>query len=151
MLWHLYTYSSRSEYSERSLKTWTVIMRMNAAAGHQLGRKMSCKIIQFSVHQLFNTLVRHFCSLLMFQYRGKEHLIVWFIYFTASSDVKDLDSTKTCLKDSELSPTEELSGKKNLCLISPLSKSKPLAFGKYPSRYHSFLHEHPNNFIIFFT
>lgn len=106
-------------------------MRRNTAAGHQLGRKMSCKIIQFLVHQLFNTPVRLFCSLLIFQYRAKEHLIVWFIYFTESSDVKDLESTKTCLKDSELSPAEELSGKENLCLISPLSKSKPLAFGKY--------------------
>ncbi|KAF4107463.1 uncharacterized protein si:dkey-245f22.3 [Onychostoma macrolepis] len=47
---------------------------------------------------------------------------------TESSDVKDLESTGTCLKDSELSPTDELSGKENSCLISPLSKSKPLAF-----------------------
>ncbi|XP_026117040.1 uncharacterized protein LOC113095917 [Carassius auratus] len=47
---------------------------------------------------------------------------------TESSDVKGLESTRTCLKDSELSPTDELSGKENSCLISPLSKSKPLAF-----------------------
>ncbi|XP_042622354.1 uncharacterized protein LOC109074766 isoform X3 [Cyprinus carpio] len=47
---------------------------------------------------------------------------------TESSDVKDLESSGTCLKDSELSPTDELSGKENSCLISPLSKSKPLAF-----------------------
>ncbi|KAK2874222.1 hypothetical protein Q8A67_021375 [Cirrhinus molitorella] len=43
------------------------------------------------------------------------------------SDVKDLEST-TCLKEDELSPTDELSGKENSCLISPLSKSKPLPF-----------------------
>lgn len=125
------------------MKRWTVTMRMNTVAGHQLDRnptfvKMSCKIIQFLGHQLLNTLVRLFCSLLILQYRGKEQLTVWFIYFTVSSDVKDLESTRTCLKDSELSPTDELSGKENLCLISPLSKSKPLAFGKYPSHYHSF-------------
>ncbi|XP_016145825.1 uncharacterized protein [Sinocyclocheilus grahami] len=47
---------------------------------------------------------------------------------TESSDVKDLESTRTCLKDSELSPTDELSVKENSCLISPPSKSKPLAF-----------------------
>ncbi|KAI2659171.1 MyoD family inhibitor domain-containing protein 2 [Labeo rohita] len=53
---------------------------------------------------------------------------MWFIYFTEPSDVQDLESTKTCLKDSELSPTDVLSGKENSCLISPLSKSKPLPF-----------------------
>ncbi|KAG1949623.1 uncharacterized protein si:dkey-245f22.3 [Pimephales promelas] len=45
-----------------------------------------------------------------------------------SSDKKDLKSTRTCLKDNELSPTDELSRKENSCLISPLSKTKPLAF-----------------------
>ncbi|XP_043108794.1 myoD family inhibitor domain-containing protein [Puntigrus tetrazona] len=43
-----------------------------------------------------------------------------------SSDVKDSESTRTCLN--ELSPTDDVSEKENLCLISPLSKSKPLAF-----------------------
>ncbi|XP_048029229.1 myoD family inhibitor domain-containing protein 2 [Megalobrama amblycephala] len=45
-----------------------------------------------------------------------------------SSDEKDLESTRTRLKDSELSPTDELSGKEISCLISPLSKMKPVAF-----------------------
>lgn len=60
------------------------------------------------------------------------------IYFIESSDEKDLESTRTRLKDSELSPTDELSGKENSCLISALSKVKPVAFGKYPSHYLSF-------------
>lgn len=41
---------------------------------------------------------------------------------------KDSESTRTCRKDNELSPTDEHSGKENSCLISPLSKTKPLAF-----------------------
>lgn len=118
-------------------------IRMNMVAGYRLDQNptfmtMSCKTIQFLVHQLFNTLVRLFCSLLILWYRGKKQLIVWFIYLTESSDVKDLESSGTCLKDSELSPTDELSGKENSCLISPLSKSKPLAFGEYPTHYCSF-------------
>ncbi|XP_073771943.1 uncharacterized protein isoform X1 [Danio rerio] len=46
-----------------------------------------------------------------------------------SSDNKEMESARTCLKDSKLSPTDDLSdGRENSCLISPLSKSKPLAF-----------------------
>lgn len=121
-------------------------------AGHQLDQnpafvKMTLKFIQFQVYQLFKTLVRLFRSLLIHQYRAKEQLLMCFIYFVESSDKKDLESTRTCLKDNELSPTDELSEKENSCLISALSKTKPLAFGKYPSHYLS-LRQHPNNFII---
>jgi len=138
---HSYTYSCCSKYCERSLKRWIVTMTRNMA-GHQLDQnpafvKMTCKFIQFQVYQLFKTLVRLFRSLLI-HHRGKEQLIMWFIYFIESSDKKDLKSTRTCLKDNELSPTDELSRKENSCLISPLSKTKPLAFGKYPSHYLSF-------------
>lgn len=52
------------------------------------------------------------------------------MYFIESSDKKDLESTRTRLKDSELSPTDELSQKENSSLISPLCKTKPVAFGK---------------------
>lgn len=100
--------------------------------------KMTLEFIQFQVHQLFKTLVRLFRSFLIHQCRGKEQSIMYFIYFVESSDKKDLESTRTCLKDNELSPTDELSGKENSCLISPPGKTKPLAFGKYPSHYLSF-------------
>lgn len=55
---------------------------------------------------------------------------MWLLFYKEFPDAKDLERTRICLKDSELSSTDDLSGKESSCLIPSLGTSNPLAFGK---------------------